>query len=277
MYVRQNLTPMFRFPGIPITKKRFVTISRIKSRRKTRMMRAPQKAELENTLWRTANELRGHVAGCDFKSYVLGMLFYRFISENLTQFINEGEREAGEVDFDYAQIDDEQAEQIREAIVEEKGFFMLPSHLFENVWGRAAGRGTALRQKDPDASAFREQELNLFIQGVFTAIEESALGTESEDDITGLFEDIDVSSSRLATPGEQRTTKLCELPDASGSLSRGTFGDSTIDMFGDAYEYRMGRCAAAGGKAGGEYVTPQEVSNLLARLTVVGKSSVNKV
>ena len=241
------------------------------------MMRAAQKAELEKTLWRTANELRGHVDGWDFKSYVLGMLFYRFISENLTHFINEGEREAGEVDFDYAQIDDEQAEQIREAIVEEKGFFMLPSHLFENVWGRAAGRGTALGQKDPDATVFREQELNLLIQGVFTAIEESALGTESEDDIKGLFEDIDVSSTRLGNSVAQRNKKLFELLDTIGSLSLGTFGDSTIDMFGDAYEYLMGLYAADAGKSGGEYFTPQEVSNLLARLTVVGKTSVNKV
>src|SRR5699024_7871756 len=213
MYVRQNLTPMFRFPGIPITKKRFVPISRIKSRRKTRMMRAPQKAELENTLWRTANELRGHVAGCDFKSYVLGMLFYRFISENLTHFINEGEREAGEDDFDYAQIDDEQAEQIREAIVEEKGFFMLPSHLFEHVWGRAAGRGTALGQNHPPASLFREQELNPPIQDVFTTIEDSALATESEDDIKGLFKDIDASSTRLGNSVAQRNKKLFELLD----------------------------------------------------------------
>src|SRR5699024_3212298 len=163
------------------------------------------------------------------------------------------------------------------AIVEEKGFFMLPSHLFENVWGRAAGRGTALGQKDPDASVFREQELNLFIQGVFTAIEESALGTESEDDIKGLFEDIDVSSTRLGNSVAQRNKKLFELLDTIGSLSLGTFGDSTIDMFGDAYEYLMGLYAADAGKSGGEYFTPQAVSNLLARLTVASKSSGNQV
>src|SRR5699024_12600103 len=109
MYVRQNLTPMFRFPGIPITKKRFVPISSIKSRRKTRMMRAAQKAELEKTLWRTANELRGHVDGWDFKSYVLGMLFYRCISENLTHFIHEGERVDGDADCEYSRITVEQA------------------------------------------------------------------------------------------------------------------------------------------------------------------------
>ena len=121
------------------------------------MMRAAQKAELEKTLWKTANELRGHVDGWDFKSYVLGMLFYRFISENLTHFINEGEREAGEVDFDYAQIDDEQAEQIREAIVEEKGFFMPPL-TYSRTSGAAQPAGTlpwARRTRTPLYSASR--------------------------------------------------------------------------------------------------------------------------
>lgn len=241
------------------------------------MIRAAQKAELEKTLWRTANELRGHVDGWDFKAYVLGMLFYRFISENLTHFINEGEREAGDTDFDYAKISDDQAATIQDGIVQAKGFFMPPSHLFENVWGRAAGKGTALGKKDPGATEFREQELNLFIKEVFIAVEESAIGTESEDDIKGLFEDIDVSSTRLGNSVPQRNQKLFELLETIGSLSLGTFEDSTIDMFGDAYEYLMGLYAADAGKSGGEYFTPQEVSNLLARLTVVGKTSVNKV
>lgn len=241
------------------------------------MIRAAQKAELEKTLWRTANELRGHVDGWDFKAYVLGMLFYRFISENLTHFINEGEWEAGDTNFHYAKISDDQAVTIQDGIVKAKGFFMPPSHLFENVWGRAAGKGTALGAKDPEATEFREQHLNLFIKDVFNAIEESAIGTESEDDIKGLFEDIDVSSTRLGNSVPQRNKKLFELLETIGSLSLGSFEDSNIDMFGDAYEYLMGLYAADAGKSGGEYFTPQEVSNLLARLTVVGKTSVNKV
>lgn len=240
-------------------------------------MRATQKAELEKTLWKTANELRGHVDGWDFKAYVLGILFYRFISENLTHFINAGEREAGDVDFDYAKISDGQAEQIRDSIVEEKGFFMPPSHLFQNVLGRAAGHGSALGKQDVDATAFRDEELNLFIKRVFEAVEESAMGTESEDDIKGLFEDIDVSSTRLGNSVLHRNRKLFELLETIGGLNLGTFGDNNIDMFGDAYEYLMGLYAADAGKSGGEYFTPQEVSNLLARLTVVGKTQVNKV
>lgn len=241
------------------------------------MIRAAQKAELEKTLWRTSNELRGHVDGWDFKAYVLGMLFYRFISENLTHYINEGEHQAGETDFDYAKISDEQAVTIQDGIVRAKGVFMPPTHLFENVWDRAAGKGIALGKKDPEATEFREQELNLFIKEVFTAIEASAIGTESEDDIKGLFEDIDVSSTRLGNSVVQRNKKLFELLETIGSLSLGTFEDNTIDMFGDAYEYLMGLYAADAGKSGGEYFTPQEVSYLLARLTVVGKTSVNKV
>lgn len=240
-------------------------------------MRALQKAQLEKTLWKTANELRGHVDGWDFKAYVLGMLFYRFISENLTHFINKGEHEAGFTDFDYSKIDDEQAEQIRESIVEEKGFFMLPSQLFQSVYRRAAGADTDQGLGHPDAVEFREQKLNLFIKDVFDSIEASALGTESEADIKGLFEDVDVSSTRLGNSVVQRNKKLFQLLETIGGLSLGSFEDSSIDMFGDAYQYLMGLYAADAGKSGGEYFTPQEVSNLLARLTVVGKTQVNKV
>lgn len=240
-------------------------------------MRALQKAQLEKTLWKTANELRGHVDGWDFKAYVLGMLFYRFISENLTHFINKGEHEAGFTDFDYTKIDDEQAEQIRESIVEEKGFFMLPSQLFQSVYRRAAGADTDQGLGHPDAVEFREQKLNLFIKDVFDSIEASALGTESEADIKGLFEDVDVSSTRLGNSVVQRNKKLFQLLETIGGLSLGSFEDSSIDMFGDAYQYLMGLYAADAGKSGGEYFTPQEVSNLLARLTVVGKTQVNKV
>lgn len=241
------------------------------------MMRAAQKAELEKTLWKSANELRGHVDGWDFKSYVLGMLFYRFISENLTHFINEGERGAGDVDFDYTKISDRQAEMIRDSIVEEKGFFMPPSHLFQNVYRRASGEDTQLGFKDPDATEFREQQLNLFIKNVFDSIEQSAIGTASHDDIQGLFEDVDVSSTRLGNSVSNRNKKLYQLLETTKKLELGSFADNTIDLFGDAYEYLMGLYAADAGKSGGEYFTPQEVSNLLARLTVVGKTSVNKV
>ncbi|CCH70207.1 Type I restriction enzyme EcoprrI M protein [Phycicoccus elongatus Lp2] len=220
-----------------------------------------QRAELHKTIWRIANDLRGSVDGWDFKSYVLGMLFYRFISENLTAFVNEEERAAGDATFDYAALDDEDAEFGRKDTVNEKGFYILPSELFANVRKHAAA--------NPD--------LNETLQKVFKNIEGSALGTDSEDDLKGLFDDLDVNSTKLGNTVAKRNEKLVKLLDAIGDLPLGNFTDQTIDLFGDAYEYLMQMYASQAGKSGGEYYTPQEVSELLARITVVGKKTVNKV
>lgn len=208
-----------------------------------------------------ANDLRGSVDGWDFKSYVLGMLFYRFISENLAEYLNRQEREAGSPDFNYAELSDEQAEFGRESIVAEKGFFILPSELFVNI--RATAQGN--------------ENLNETLEAVFKNIEGSAVGTDSEDDLKGLFDDLDVNSTRLGSTVAKRNATLVKLLEAIGDLPLGDFADNTIDIFGDAYEYLMGMYASSAGKSGGEYYTPQEVSELLARITVVGKTSVNKV
>lgn len=220
-----------------------------------------QRAELHKTIWRIANDLRGSVDGWDFKSYVLGMLFYRFISENLTAYINKSEREAGDPSFDYAQLGDAQAEFGRKETVEEKGFYILPSELFQNVRRRAAN----------------DANLNETLARVFKNIEGSAVGTDAEDDLKGLFDDLDVNSSKLGGTVAKRNEKLVKLLDAIGDLPLGNFEDNSIDLFGDAYEYLMQMYASSAGKSGGEYYTPQEVSELLARITVVGKTSVNKV
>ncbi len=223
--------------------------------------REAQRAELHKTIWRIANDLRGSVDGWDFKTYVLGMLFYRFISENLDSFLTKAEREAGRADFRYATLSDAEAEFARKDTVEEKGFFILPSHLFANVRKRAAA----------------DENLNETLDAVFKAIEGSAVGAASENDIKGLFADLDVNSAKLGNTVAQRNQKLVKLLDAMGDLNLGSFEDNTIDLFGDAYEYLMQMYAAAAGKSGGEYYTPQEVSELLARITVVGKTEVNKV
>ncbi|XKH55593.1 type I restriction-modification system subunit M [Citricoccus nitrophenolicus] len=220
-----------------------------------------QRAELHKTIWRIANDLRGSVDGWDFKSYVLGMLFYRFISENLTAYINKGEHDAGEVGFNYDQLDDTQAEFARSEVVAEKGFFILPSELFANVRKRAANN----------------ENLNETLERVFKNIEGSALGTDSENDLKGLFDDLDVNSNKLGATVARRNERLVKLLDAVGDLPLGRFEDNSIDLFGDAYEYLMQMYAANAGKSGGEYYTPQEVSELLARITVSGKKSVNKV
>src|SRR5690625_4380069 len=221
-----------------------------------------QRAELHKAIWRVANDLRGSVDGWDFKSYVLGMLFYRFISENLTAYINKHEHEAGETGFDYADLSDEDAEFGREDTVAEKGFYILPSELFVNVRKRAANN----------------PNLNETLQAVFKNIEGSALGTDSEDDLKGLFDDLDVNSSKLGNTVARRNEKLVKLMDAIGELPLGgDYNGNSIDLFGDAYEYLMTMYASQAGKSGGEFFTPQEVSEVLARITVSGKTEVNKV
>lgn len=220
-----------------------------------------QRAELHKTIWRIANDLRGSVDGWDFKSYVLGMLFYRFISENLAEYINRHQHEAGKADFDYAALDDALAENARATTVQTKGFFILPSELFANVRKRA--------KHDPD--------LNITLKTIFENIEGSAVGAESEHDLKGLFDDIDVNATRLGNSVSQRTDKLVKLLDAIGDLNLGSYADNSIDAFGDAYEYLMTMYASNAGKSGGEFFTPQEVSNLLVRIAVQGKTKVNKV
>jgi type I restriction enzyme M protein len=219
-----------------------------------------ERTELHRTIWRIANDLRGSVDGWDFKAYVLGTLFYRFISENLTAYLNAQERKAGSPSFDYATLSDVDAERGRRETVAEKGFYILPSQLFANVRERAR----------------HDENLNETLAAVFRGIEGSAMGTASEDDIKGLFDDLDVNSSKLGATLAKRNEKLVKLLDAIGDLDLG-HADSTIDAFGDAYEYLMTMYASNAGKSGGEFFTPQEVSELLARITVVGKTEVNKV
>lgn len=220
-----------------------------------------ERAELHRAIWNIANDLRGSVDGWDFKQYVLGMLFYRYISENITAYINAGEREAGNAAFDYAKISDSAAEEARADLVKTKGFFILPSELFANVHVRAAG----------------DENLNETLERAFSNIEASAQGTDSEDNFKGLFDDIDVNSNKLGGTVAKRNERLIKLMNGVGEMKLGDYQDNTIDAFGDAYEFLMGMYASNAGKSGGEYYTPQEVSELLTRLTLVGKTEVNKV
>ena len=220
-----------------------------------------EREELHKAIWNIANDLRGSVDGWDFKQYVLGIMFYRYISENIANYIDTGEHAAGNVDFHYADLSDEAAEEARADMVETKGFFILPSQLFVNVRKRAS----------------KDENLNETLEKIFNAIESSAQGTDSEDDFKGLFDDIDVNSNKLGATVAKRNEKLEKLLDGIGDMKLGDYKDNTIDAFGDAYEFLMGMYASNAGKSGGEYFTPQEVSELLTRLTVVGKTQVNKV
>jgi len=220
-----------------------------------------ERAELHRSIWQIANDLRGSVDGWDFKQYVLGILFYRFISENLTIYINDDEQRSGKKDFDYSKLSDTEAEFGRADTVKEKGFYILPSELFVNV--------RKLAQNDTN--------LNERLARVFSNIESSAKGTESEADLKGLFDDLDVNSNKLGGTVEQRNKRLTKLLNSIGDLKLGNYSDNTIDAFGDAYEYLMTMYASTAGKSGGEFFTPQEVSELLAEITTVGKKEVNKV
>lgn len=226
----------------------------------TENQKATQRAELFKTIWQIANDLRGSVDGWDFKQYVLGMLFYRYISENITNYINACECEAGNTSFDYALLSDEEAETAREDLVKVKGFFILPSELFQNI----------LKNAD-------NENLNEHLDKIFKNIESSAIGTESEDDFKGLFSDVDVNSNKLGKSVEECNRRLTALIKGVASMNLGDYKNNSIDMFGDAYEFLMGMYASNAGKSGGEYFTPQEVSELLTQIAVMGKKQVNKV
>ena len=225
------------------------------------MTKEQERDELHRTIWQIANDLRGSVDGWDFKSYVLGLLFYRFISENLTSYINKEEQRTSNSNFDYTKISNEDAEFGRADTVKEKGFYILPSGLFANVRSKAKN----------------DANLNETLSNVFKNIENSAKGTESEDDLRGLFDDIDVNSNKLGATVQKRNEVLVKLLESIGGLELGDYQDNTNDTFGDAYEFLMGMYASNAGKSGGEFFTPQEVSELLANITVVGKKQVNKV
>lgn len=220
-----------------------------------------EREELHRAIWAIADELRGAVDGWDFKNYVLGTMFYRYISENLTNYINRGEHAAGNLDFDYARMSDSDAEEAREGLVEEKGFFILPSELFVNVRARAS----------------MDVNLNETLERVFRHIEESAKGSQSESSFAGLFDDFDVNSNKLGGTVARRNERLAKLLDGIAFMRLGSVDEHDIDAFGDAYEYLMTMYASNAGKSGGEFFTPADVSELLTRLGTVGKKKINKV
>ena len=220
-----------------------------------------ERYEVHKAIWSIADDLRGAVDGWDFKQYILGIMFYRYISENIAKYINDGERKAGDKNFDYAKLSDTEALEAKDEIVRIKGFFILPSELFCNVC--------------KDAKNHKE-DLNEILENIFNNIENSAKGAESEDDFAGLFEDIDVNSNKLGATVTKRNERLIKILDGINGLNLGDYQDNSIDAFGDAYEFLMTMYASNAGKSGGEFYTPQEVSELLTRLAVVGKISVNK-
>ena len=221
------------------------------------MTNIKQRDELQATIWKIANEVRGAVDGWDFKQFVLGTLFYRFISENFTNFI-----EGGDESVDYANLsDDVITPEIKDDAVRTKGYFIYPSQLFVNL----------------AKNANTNPNLNTDLAAIFDAIESSANGYASEHEIKGLFADFDTTSNRLGNTVEEKNRRLAAVIKGVESLDFGKFEDNEIDLFGDAYEFLISNYAANAGKSGGEFFTPQNVSNLIARLAMLGQSSVNKI
>lgn len=220
-----------------------------------------EREELHRAIWAIADELRGAVDGWDFKNYVLDTMFYRSISENLTNYINNCEYESGNMDFDYTKMSDEDAKEACKGLVEEKGFFIPPSELFCNV----------------NKNADNDENLNETLQHVFKNIESSAKGSISEKSFAGLFDDFDVNSNKLGSSVAKRNERLAKLLHGVEDMNLGDIKDHDIDAFGDAYEYLMTMYASNAGKSGGEFFTPSDVSELLTRLGTVGKTEINKV
>ena len=221
------------------------------------MTNTKQREALRAAIWKIANEVRGAVDGWDFKQFVLGTLFYRFISENFTKFI-----EAGDESVNYALLsDDVITPEIKDDTTKTKGYFIYPSQLFVNI------------AKNANTNA----NLNTDLAKIFDAIECSANGYESEHDIKGLFADFDTTSNRLGNTVEEKNKRLAAVIKGVESLDFGNFEDNEIDLFGDAYEFLISNYAANAGKSGGEFFTPQNVSKLIARLALLGQSSVNKI
>lgn len=221
-----------------------------------------QRTALHRKIWAIADDVRGAVDGWDFKQYILGILFYRFISENMTEFFNKAEYEAGDLEFDYAKLTDEEAEEdFRPGTVEDKGFFILPSQLFKNV------------VKD----ARTNKNLNTELANIFKDIEGSAIGFKSENDIKGLFEDLDTTSNRLGGTVAEKNKRLADILLGIDEINFEDFQKNDIDAFGDAYEFLISKYASNAGKSGGEFFTPQSVSKLLARIVMDGKPKINKV
>lgn len=221
------------------------------------MSSAAQRSELQSQIWKIANEVRGSVDGWDFKQYVLGTLFYRFISENFSNYI-----EGGDESVNYAELDDKIiTKEIIDDAIKTKGYFIYPSQLFSNI----------------AKNANTNESLNTDLRAIFDAIENSASGYPSEKDIKGLFADFDTTSNRLGNTVKDKNARLAAVIKGIEGLDFGNFEDNQIDLFGDAYEYLISNYAANAGKSGGEFFTPQSVSKLIAKLATHGLTTINKI
>lgn len=227
------------------------------ARQKGKMTNSEQRTILQNQIWKIANEVRGAVDGWDFKQFVLGALFYRFISDNFVEYMGVDEEGKDYTDYDEAEI----TPALKDDTIRAKGYFIYPAQLFGNVMKNAR----------------RNTNLNTDLASIFAEIEGSAAGYPSEKDIKGLFGDFDTTSPRLGNTVAEKNSRLVAVLEGVKNLNFGKFEDNQIDLFGDAYEFLISNYAANAGKSGGEFFTPQQVSKLIARLALHGQEKVNKI
>jgi type I restriction enzyme M protein len=221
------------------------------------MTSTQQRAALQRQIWKIGNDVRGAVDGWDFKQYVLGTLFYRFISENFANYI-----EADDASINYATLADSViTPEIKDDAIKTKGYFIYPSQLFVNL----------------AKNANNNESLNTDLAKIFAEIESSANGYPSEQDIKGLFADFDTTSNRLGNTVTAKNVRLVAVLKGVAGLEFGDFHGSQIDLFGDAYEFLISNYAANAGKSGGEFFTPQHVSKLIAQLAIHKQETVNKI
>lgn len=222
------------------------------------MSSTTQRAEIQSKIWKIANDVRGSVDGWDFKQYVLGTLFYRFISENFANYIEGGDESVNYADFD---DEDERIKLIKDDTIKAKGYFIYPSQLFVNI----------------AKTANTNENLNTDLAEIFSKIESSANGYPSEEEIKGLFADFDTTSNRLGNTVIDKNKRLAAVIKGVEEINFGKFEDNQIDLFGDAYEFLISNYAANAGKSGGEFFTPQSVSKLIAKLAIHGQDNINKI
>lgn len=221
------------------------------------MTSTAQRAKLQSQIWKIANDVRGSVDGWDFKQYVLGTLFYRFISENFSSYI-----EGGDDNVNYAELNDDViTNEIKDDAIKTKGYFIYPSQMFSRI----------------AKTANTNESLNTDLAAIFSAIESSANGYPSELDIKGLFADFDTTSNRLGNTVKDKNSRLAAVIKGVEGLEFGEFEENQIDLFGDAYEFLISNYAANAGKSGGEFFTPQSVSRLIAQLAIHNQTSINKI
>ncbi len=223
-----------------------------------------ERTDVEKGIWDIAHDLRGSVDGWDFKNFVLITMFYRQISESMERYFNEHEWQSGFKDFDYSKLEDDRAAVARDEAIKAKGYFILPSQLFRNVSGNAM-------------SASFQKDLNKTLEGVFKSIVESSVGSRSEENFRGLFDDFDVNSNKLGPSLDQRNARLAKLLKGVADMRLSETSDSTNDSYGDAYQFLLTMYASDAGKSGGEFFTPSDASELVVRLATYGRTSVNKI